>query len=153
MTDLAAETDVSDAPRIFAKNDVEHRGIRQTIKQGYVPPLDGSPDDMKLFDTTIARDVARVLVKSYPGYSWHVVADSRQGVVYFGIPELMGPSLRYVINLGQFADLTPKLVMICAGELLERMGLRRGAIDLGEYFAAKTNKERFDFADAQKGRR
>lgn len=145
------ETHVSDEPIVMSKNIVKPGDFKQEITQAYVPPLDGTEDQLKAFDMKIAKQVALVLVKSYPGYSWLVTADSKQGVVHFCIPELMGPSLKYVIKLGQFPDLTPKLIMVCAGELLERMGLRRGKMDLGEYLAAKNNKDTFDFRDVPGG--
>lgn len=144
--------DRSDEPRLVSSTLQTNGGIKQEIKSMYVPPLDGTQDEVDRFDMKIARQVAEVLVKHYPGYSWKVCAESKQGVVYFQIPELMGPSLNWVINLGQFSDLTPQLVAIGGGELLERMGLRRGAIDLGEYLAAKNNKQKFDFGDAAKGK-
>lgn len=145
MTDM----DRSDEPIVLATSVVKEGDFKQEIIEAYVPPLDGTVDELNAFDMRIAKAVARVLVKSYPGYSWLVTSESRQGIVHFCIPELMGPSLKYVIKLGQFSDLTPQFVMICAGELLERMGLRRGAIDLGEYMAAKNNKEKFDFSDVR----
>ena len=138
---------VSDEPVVLAETIVQEGTFRQKVVEAYVPPLDGTPDQLNAFDMRIAKDVSRVLVKGYPGYSWLVTAESKQGIVHFCIPELMGPSLKYLIRLGEFSDLTPKLIMICAGELLERMGLRRGAMDIGEYLSAKNNKERFDFSD------
>lgn len=141
--------DRSDEPTLVGTSLIENKGVKQEVRHLYTPPLDGTPDQVNAFDMRIARAVAEVLVKNYPGYSWKVTAESRQGVVYFQIPELMGPTLQYLIKLGAFEDLTPKLIMVCAGELLERMGLRRGAIDLGEYMAAKNNKQTFDFADVR----
>lgn len=143
--------DRSDEPVMVSEAGGVHGGIQQSVRGLYVAPLDGSPDQLKRFDMAIARAVAEVLVTTYPGYSWKVTAESRQGVVYFQIPELMGATLHYVIRLGAFHDLTPKLVAACGGELLERMGLRRGAIDLAEYLAAKNAKEKFDFSGVQGG--
>lgn len=151
MSNVMTPHDRSDEPVLVEKSNVENEGVKQTIKHMYVPPLDGTADELMAFDMKIARAVAEVLVTNYPGYSWLVTADSHQGVVYFRIPELMGPTLNYLINLGDFSDLTPKLIMVCGGELLERMGLRRGAIDLSEYFSAKNNKAKFDFADVRSG--
>lgn len=139
--------DRSDEARHISSAFQKNGGIKQEIKSLYTPPLDGTKDEVDRFDMTIARNVAETLVKHYPGYSWKVTAESKHGVVYFQIPELMGPTLQYVIKLGVFEDLTPKLIAACGGELLERMGLRRGAIDIGEYLAAKNAKEKFDFAD------
>lgn len=143
-------TDVSDEPIDVAKTEVEGRGgMKMTVRQQYIPPLDGSRDLVNEFDRRIARGVAEVLVKTYFGYSWQVVADSRQGVVYFRIPELMGPTLAYVIRLAQYSDLTPELIARSGGELLERMNLPRSQIDMALYAAAKRNKHRFDFGDVK----
>lgn len=143
--------DRSDEPIHISSAFQTNGGIKQEIKSLYIPPLDGTKDEVDAFDMRIAKEVAQVLVKTYPGYSWLVNAESKQGVVYFKIPELMGATLAYVIKLGEFGDLTPKLVAACAGELLERMNLRRGAIDIGEYLAAKNAKEKFDFSGVQGG--
>lgn len=117
------------------------------VRREYIPPLDGTPDRLAKFDQSIARKVAEELVRHYYGYEWHVVAESRQGIVYFSIPELMGATLRWVIRLAQFQDLQPALIMRCGGDLLERMGLRRGPMDLAEYENAKLNRHLFDFGD------
>lgn len=143
--------DRSDEPILLRSHLQKNGGIQQDIKSLYIPPLDGTKDEVDRFDMTIARRVCETLVQHYPGYSWKVTAESKQGVVYFQIPELMGATLQYVIKLGAFEDLTPRLIAACAGELLERMGLRRGAIDLGEYLAAKNAKEKFDFSGVQGG--
>lgn len=143
--------DRSDEPILISSVAQKNGGVKQDIKGLYTPPLDGTPDDFDKFDMTVARQVAEVLVKHYPGYSWKVTSEIKHGVVYFQIPELMGPTLHFVINLAQFCDLTPKLITISGGELLERMGLRRGAIDIGEYLAAKNAKENFDFSGVQGG--
>jgi hypothetical protein len=45
--------------------------------------------------------------------------------------------------------ITPALIRRCGGELLERMGLRRGPIDVAQYMAAKQRLHTFDFADAK----
>jgi len=119
------------------------------VGQQYVPPVDGEADQFHRADMSIARGVAETLVKNYPAYKWHVMADSKQGIVAFSIPELMGPTLKYVIKLGVFQDLTPHFVMLCGGELLERMHLPRGAMNIAAYAAAKAAKYKFDFADVR----
>lgn len=123
--------------------------MQVTVQRQYIPPLDGTKDDVDAFDNWIARRVAEVLVRQYYGYEWHVVAESRQGIVYFSIPDLMGPTLKQVIRLAEYKDLTPALITRCGGEMLERMGLRRGRIDIGEYTAAKMRRETFDFSDVK----
>lgn len=147
--------EVSDEPiNLLAPQQVDGRqGMKVEVRQQYVPPLDGTKDELNAFDTWIARRVAEILVHDYFGYSWHVVAESRQGIVYFAIPDLMGPTLKYVIRLAQYSDLTPQLITRCAGELLERMGLRRGQMDPAEYQAALGRRHTFQFDDIQTGRK
>ena len=138
----------SDSGRIV---DAEFTGGKasQLVVASYVPPLDGTKDELDAFDMRIAKSVARELVTQYPGYPWSVTAESKQGIVYFSIPVLMGPTLKYIIRLGQFADLTPQLIRVCAGELLERLGLNRGGFDIAQYLAAKNAKHKFDFGDVR----
>ena len=120
-----------------------------TIERKYTPPLDGTADEVAAFDNWLARQVAELLVKFYWGYEWHVMAESRQGIIAFSIPEIMGPTLKQVIRLAEYADLTPALIRRTGGEMLERMGLRRGPIDIAQYLAAKNNKHLFDFSDVK----
>lgn len=146
--------EVSDTPIELGTQEVTGRqGMKMEVRQQYVPPLDGTKDEVDVFDSWIARGIAEILVKNYFGYSWQVVAESRQGIVYFAIPDLMGPTLKWVIRLAQYSDLTPQLIKRCAGELLERMGLRRGQMDPAEYQAALGRRETFDFSDIQSGRK
>ncbi len=127
------------------RSDVKH----VEIKRQYIPPLDGTTDEVAAFDMWIARRVAEVLVKYYYGYDWYVMAESRQGIVVFSIPDLMGPTLKQVIRLAQYGDLHPKLIRDTAGQMLERMGLRRGPKDTAEYEAAKLKRHTFDFSDVK----
>lgn len=144
---------VSDEPVDIASQVIEGRAgvdrLQMRIERKYVPPLDGTDDELKHFDNWLARRVAEMLVAEFYGYEWHVMADSRQGVVAFSIPEIMGPTLKQVIRLAEYADLTPKLIRRTGGEMLERMGLRRGPIDIAQYLAAKNRKHTFDFADVK----
>jgi hypothetical protein len=144
---------VSDEPIDIASQDIEGRStegrLAMRIERKYVPPLDGSKDQVEAFDNWLARRVAELLVKEFYGYEWHVLADSKQGVVAFSIPEIMGPTLKQVIRLAEYADLTPALIRRTGGEMLERMGLRRGPIDIAQYLIAKNNKHLFDFADVK----
>lgn len=150
MTD---ETPVDDTPIPVAETEVAPTARSDVksmlIQRQYIPPLDGTEDELARFDQWIARGVAEILVRFYYGYQWNVVAESRQGIVYFSIPDLMGPTLRWVIRLGEYKDLTPKLIMRCGGDLLERMGLRRGPMDIAEYENAKNNRHLFDFGDVK----
>lgn len=117
------------------------------VRQQYLPPLDGRSDDYAGFDMSVAKGIGELLNKHYFGYSWKSYADTRQGVVGFSIPELMGETLHMVINLKQFADLTPELIVRQAGELLERMHLPRDKFDMAQLKLAKANRANFHFDD------
>lgn len=128
-------------------------GSREVLVQSqYVPPLDGRSDDYEGFDMRIAEGMGVLLNKVYFGYRWKTYADSRQGVVGFSIPELMGPTLHMVINLKKFEALDPQLIVDKAGELLERMGLPRGKADMEAVLAAKQRRNTFQF-DGPGGRK
>lgn len=144
------DTVVSDEGRLVSSTDIITPGNQHmTIEQRYIPPLDGTVDEVDRYDMSMARAIAEVLVKSYPGYDWFVMGESRQGIVAFSIPDLMGPTLKQVIRLAQFSDLNPKLIRDTGGQMLERMGLRRGPMDRAEYEAAKKRRVTFDFGDVK----
>ena len=151
---MSDEQDVSDVPVVLGKETHEGRQrLKVNMVRGYVPPLDGTQDDFDRIDQATARYVAEILVKTYFGYPWHVTAETRQGVVMFRIPDLMGPTLQYVINLAKFSDLTRDLIIRCGGELLERMNLPRTQIDMALYVQARHNLHKFDFFDVKGSRR
>jgi hypothetical protein len=145
------DTRVSDEPITLSVDAVEAPTSRPEstveIHQQYIPRLDGTQDPTDRYDTSMARAIAEVLVHYYYGYDWHVIAESRQGVVMFSIPDLMGPTLKQVIKLSD--GFTKKTVRDCGGLMLERMGLRRGPKDPAEYAAAKKRMYTFDFADVK----
>lgn len=146
---MSDEIDVSDEPIVLKRAEETRNGIEVTYTSEYVPPLDGTFDDYAGFDLRIAEGVCMILEKVYFGYKWRVLCESRQGIVVFKIPALMGPTLWYVIKLGQYPDLNPELIVRCGGELLERMNLPRTAIDMAAYKLAEANKHRFDFGDVK----
>lgn len=120
-------------------------GQKATVTQTYTPPLDGKSDDYAGFDMRIARGIGELLNKHYFGYTWKSYADTRQGVVGFSIPELMGDTLHMVINLKKFDALNPQLIIDKGGELLERMKLPRGKVEMAEIVEAKLRRQTFDF--------
>jgi len=142
-------SDVIDAPdRTIVRSETEitgNRGLTATVTQTYQPPLDSRSDDYAGFDMRVAEGIGRLLNKHYFGYTWKSYADTRQGVVGFSIPELMGPTLHMVINLKSFDALDPQLIIEKAGELLERMNLPRGQIDMALYLEARNRKHTFQF--------
>lgn len=149
-------TEVVDQPdRVITRSETEitgARGAKATVTQTYIPPLDGKSDDYAGFDMRVAEGIGVLLNKHYFGYEWKSYADTRQGVVGFAIPELMGPTLHMVINLKTFDALDAQLIIQKAGELLERMNLPRGQIDMAAYLEAKTRKHTFQF-DGPNGER
>jgi hypothetical protein len=147
MADIEDQVD-----RVITRSvtEIEGRGnLKAKVTQTYTPPLDGKTDDYAGFDMRVARGIGELLNKHYFGYTWKSFADTKQGVVGFSIPELMGETLHMVINLKKFDDLSPDLIVHKAGELLERMHLPRGQIDMAAYAFAKANRHKFDFADVK----
>lgn len=146
-------TDQSEASeRIIVRSETEitgRDGAQATVRQVYQPPLDGRSDDYAGFDMQVARGIGELLNRHYFGYAWKSFADTRQGIVAFSIPELMGETLHYVINLKQFGDLQPQLIIEKAGELLERMRLPRGQADMALVLEAKANRQKFHFEDVK----
>jgi hypothetical protein len=141
---------VSDDPILVQSEIVEGaQKLKMDIQRKYVPPLDGTKDEFDAVDQGIARDVAEILVKTYFGYAWRVVSEIKQGIVYFSIPDLMGPTLNFVIRLADYKDLTPAFIKECGGQLLERMHLPRGQIDMALMQNARENKHLFDFRDVK----
>lgn len=78
---------------------------------------------------TLSKNIIEVLNKHYPGHIWIVGVDNVAGVVNIlnsRISGSMGVTLR--INALNDFDYLKKQVMLLAGELLERYGIKRGAI-------------------------
>lgn len=125
-----SETDTPERLVVRSETEITGRGGSATVRQTYLPPLDGKSDDYAGFDMSVARGIGELLNKHYFGYTWKSFADTRQGIVGFAIPELMGETLHFLINLKKFDDLTPDLIIRTAGELLERMGLPRGKVGM-----------------------
>jgi len=149
-------SEIIDAPdRLLTQSETEitgDRGLKATVRQTYHPPLDGKSDDYAGFDLRVAEGIGVLLNKHYFGYTWKSFADTQQGVVGFSIPDLMGPTLHMVINLKTFDALDAQLIIEKAGELLERMNLPRGQIDMALYLEAKQRKHTFQF-DGKNGKR
>jgi hypothetical protein len=140
-----------DVPQlVFEKKDdrapyQEREMVHRTL---YVPPLDGTEDQRKDFDIWVASGVHHILTKHYPGYPWKAICDSRQGLVYFNIPILMGATLHWTIKLAQWEDFAiggERLVIEGGGQLLERMNLPRTGFEAGSFLDARDNKHKLDF--------
>lgn len=137
----------------LVRAEVQPRRGERTMERRlmYLPPIDGSLDPHRGFDAWVATQMMEILDGEHPGYPWFAGCNAQQGIVYFSMPVLMGPTLKELIKLGDWADLSPMLVKRCAGELLSRLGLPR-AFDEASFMYALQNKHRFQFDDIGKGR-
>jgi hypothetical protein len=143
-----SEIDAPDEMIVVSETELNGSGSeKMVVRQTYLPPLDGKSDDYAGFDMSVAKGIGVLLNEHYFGYTWKSFADTRQGIVGFSIPALMGPTLHMVINLKQFSDLTPQLIVNKAGELLERMNLPRHKFDMAALVAAQNNRHKFQFDD------
>ena len=81
------------------------------------------------------QECMRILLDKFPGYGWMVRADARQGIVTVALPHFMGHVLQYVIHMDriQSAEAMNKEVVEAGGQILERLRLRRGSRNDGEY--------------------
>lgn len=144
---------VIDVPQLVRAEKQQRVGERQMESRLlYQPPLDGSLDPQRGFDLFVAGRMLEILNHHFPGYPWKCISNSQQGVVYFSIPALMGDTLHWLIKLGQWHDLSPKLVIDGGGELLERMKLPRKGFEVMSFVEALGARDKLDFADAVKRR-
>ena len=142
--------DATDQVIVRSETQIEGRGGQKaTVTQTYQPPLDGRPDLHAEYDMSVARGIGELLNKHYFGYTWKSFADMQQGIVGFSIPDLMGPTLHQIINLKSHDALDPQLIVDTAGELLERMHLPRGQIDMAAYLEARNSRHKFQFDDVR----
>ena len=95
----------------------------------------------------LADAVFSMLQKHYFGHGWKVKANVHHRVIAFNIPELMGETLHQVIKLNDLCS--DALVVRLAGDLLERMGLRRGPADMDAVREAKKRMHTFQFGDVK----
>lgn len=150
MTDTVDQIDRIETRSV---TDLSSGSREVLVTSQYVPPLDGRSDDYEGFDMRVAEGLGILLNKHYFGYQWKTYADTKQGIVGFAIPELMGPTLHYVINLSVWDETQlAQIVVEKAGELLERMGLPRGKADMELILAAKQRRHTFQF-DGPGGRK
>lgn len=86
-------------------------------------------------DAELAELMMKWLHRHYPGHLWGCVADTRQGIVKFNIPILMGFQTWWVVNL-RTHDIVEGM-REGAGQILERYGLRRGRFELASFLDAR----------------
>jgi hypothetical protein len=82
-------------------------------------------------DETLAKNIAEVLDKKYPGHLWGVNVDGRNGVAQIMNLALSG-RWGFIVKLREI-DTEYKVIMRAGGELLERYNLSRGRLDEQEY--------------------
>lgn len=85
--------------------------------------------DCKLADS-YAKEAAEILVAAYPNHSWWV--ECRQGALVIKHLEASGARgtvgmVRHTRHLNHDANARKKDIVMKAGEMLERAGLKRGA--------------------------
>ena len=137
--------DVPQLVRAERQDRVGDRVMEQRLL--YQPPVDGTLDPHREFDLFVSRRMSEILNHHFPGYPWKCVSNAQQGVVYFNIPALMGDTLHYLVKLGQWSDLSPKLIIDGGGELLERMHLPRKGFEVMAFVEARGKKAAFEFDD------
>ncbi len=77
-------------------------------------------------DMTLAKDICAVLDRHYPGYRWAVNVNSEGGVVDI-LNTNISSTYGYRLMLKDvYADPGRRLVILGAGEFLERARLKRG---------------------------
>jgi len=109
------------------------------VQERYEAPAtdDGgiAADPYKERDAAIAATMMKWLNRHYPGHLWGCIADTRQGIVKFNIPILMGMNNWWVVNL-RTHDIIDGMRQ-GAGQILERYRLRRGRFDLTTFLEAR----------------
>lgn len=92
-------------------------------------------------DLSLARALAELKEREYPGHPFEFEVNSAQGVVLISIPALMGPINRYVIHVRDlYGDPRLERVKRACGELLERYGIARAGYSRDDFAAAVTAK-------------
>lgn len=91
----------------------------------------------QLANESIARTVAEVLDKHYPGHAWAVSADVMQGIVKVHNLNLSG-EWGFILKMDNLInDPTERPIVNAGGELLERFNISRGEMRYHEIDSAK----------------
>ncbi|MGH2721615.1 MAG: hypothetical protein ACRDJO_08435 [Actinomycetota bacterium] len=90
-------------------------------------------------DLAMAKRLAEVLDKHYPGHTWAVNVDSKQGIATVQNLRLSGRWGFYLkLRDLTYHDEIEREAMRAGGELLERYGLQRGRFRQSQYQALPT---------------
>ena len=94
-------------------------------------------------DEVIAKEVADLLLRYYPGYLWAVSIDSRATVGMLDIRNLsLSGKWGFRLPLKQYLDGldTRKKIVMAGGELLERYRMPRRAFSAADYAHIPTDR-------------
>lgn len=102
--------------------------------------LDDSIVDTGANDMVLAKEIADILHRHYPGHLWAVNVDGRNGVANIRDLLLSGQwgyvlKLTTVFSASEFG----RDVVRAGGEILERFRVERGRLNEAEYATLKTN--------------
>lgn len=127
-------------PILIRSDVVTTPGLHDLVVEQKYEALAGPNGEMladphRAQDEAVAANVMAWLLREYRGYPWGVVVDSKQGIIKFNIPILMGFNMFWVINL-HTTDVIEGLAA-GAGQILERYGLSRTRFSLGEFLEAR----------------
>lgn len=93
-------------------------------------------------ELVLARELAELLEKHYPGYLWAVNVTLHGGMATIQALALSGEWGCYVPLARILNDPQRRYVVQCGGELLERYRVHRGQIDIDQ--VASLQKDRFN---------
>lgn len=137
-----------DIPTLVAQNRVElGHGAMKVKTYGERASRSGETDAIPA-EVTMCKDIARVLMKHYPGHPWAVEVMMDQGVATVGIPPLLGPNWAYVLHLDKIGP-GMKEVIEAGGHILERFKIPRSTIDFAAYQAAEDKNPLLGFFRAK----
>lgn len=92
-------------------------------------------------DLSLAKALAEMKEREYPGHPFEFEVNTAQGVVLVSIPALMGPVNRFVIHVTDlYGDPRLDRVKKACGELLERYGISRAGYSRDDFAAAVSAK-------------
>ena len=92
-------------------------------------------------DLSLAKALAELKEREYPGHPFEFEVNSGQGVVLISIPALMGPVNRYILHIRDlYGDPRLDRVKRACGELLERYGISRSGYSRDDFAAAVSAK-------------
>jgi hypothetical protein len=103
--------------------------------------------DVNTNDFVMAKNMAEVLHRHYPGHLWAVTCEGAQGVASVRNLRLSG-QWGFVLKLKDlYVDPSFKSVVRAGGELLERYRLSRGAFNQTQYESLPTSPAGILMAD------